>query len=366
MKNFTIKNTLFILGAFLIFNTSLVAQTLSPAGVERANQFDQLYSKVMQKVENGTITLDDPDYYAIRKLLRKMNSYDKYTTLKKPEVKQKVKAIKSIKETIKLGTAYLSNSKNGLATNQFTAGETIFLILKTGESIIEESMERTNNGTKKLKLYLTDPNSKNFGLLWVDVPQNKLKEHAIEIPINFDISNPDCKSFNIFLGNLKKGGNKVEFKLIRTGYSSTAGMKLKYVEIPITITVKDNKYSNFLSNNEKAAYESITLGKAATSNPKLEEKMKVLYKKSYPNDQILRLIIAEDWYDLKDGGRLNYKKCNAYAAVKKSDGNCYRVFIGYVKENISTTGGVKLGALKILTPSGSLKFTKMPCSNVNK
>ncbi len=368
MKNSTIKKLFFALAAIIIFNTHTFSQTLSPDGVIRAKEFNELFPKIMEKFDAGKLDITDPDYDKCRRIAKKMSSYDKYTTLKKPGMADKVKFMKYLKYKIKLGNAFLSSNPDGSSRDTtFVAGEPMYLVLRHGKTLISENMQKSDkDGKKYLTISIRRKGSRYIGRAYLNVPKDKQGSNDLITKIVFDVKNPTYDGVNRYLAGLDLGENDMEFTLERYVKSVTADGFLQNIEIPLTLKIKDDRYIKYLDNANKAAYESITLGKAVTSNGSLESKMRALYKKSFPDHNMLRLIITENWYELRDGGRLNYKKVNALAGIKKNDGNCYMVFIPYVHENESTTGGVEWGEFKILASRGPLNFTKMPCGNVDK
>lgn len=137
------------------------------------------------------------------------------------------------------------------------------------------------------------------------------------------------------------------------------------VEIPFQLSITNDKLAKQAEANNKSAYESITLGKAVRTDKNLENEFKTLFEKQNPNANVQRVVINEDWYDLTENGYLTYKKINCYLAVKKGS-DCYRVYVGFVKENLVKDGTVKLGPLKILETGAGLKYTPMPCANITK
>lgn len=335
---------------------------------ERFQVFKDNYKVVMEKFNAGTITLEDENYYACRKILRKISSYDKATTMKSEEFINMKKTFDGLKSAIQMGSVYLSSTADGSASaTSFKVGSPMYLVIKGGNTFVKESL-RTHPkvaGKKVLTLSYSQVGANVAGLVYLEVPSDKLDGHELITDITLDGAKPEFNDVYLYLGGLPQGKNKIEFAVMRGEFATSISKPLPSVYMDVVLDIQGDKMSKMADKANEAAYSSVVLGKAAVSNPELEGQLKTLYSNAYPDHKVLRLIIEEDWYDLKENNHLTYKKLNCYLAVTKPDGECYRVHVGYVKENMSDIG-VELGPIKILNTGAKLRYTKMPLENVNK
>lgn len=186
------------------------------------------------------------------------------------------------------------------------------------------------------------------------------------VDLTLNGQNAALKAIELEMGKLKKGNNKIAVIFPRGEFASSVSKNMPRIEIPINFQVKDDKLAKNAAASGKADYENITLGKGVKSDKVLESELKSIFEKTFTGEKVQRVVIDEDWYDLKNGGNLTYKKINCYLAVKKTDDKCYRVYVGFVKENTAKDGTIKLGPIKVLETGAALKYKEMPCENINK
>ncbi|MDP2384893.1 MAG: hypothetical protein Q8M29_00855 [Bacteroidota bacterium] len=361
MKKFTLT-----ICACLLFVCISQAQKTAE---ERLSILKSNYEIVMQKYNAGTFSIDATEYKECKKMVSKINSYDAATTKKIKEFIDIEKNLDVIKNAAQLGSVTLSSSADGKKTSSsFVAGEPMFVVIKCGMTTVKESLrpDAKDYNKKVLTVYFETSDKSNVGIADIIIPQNQWTDKELIVDLTLNGKNPELKELELAIGKLSKGNSNINVIFPRGEFASSISKNMPRIEIPIELQIKDDKLAKLAETNSNAEYSGITLGKAVRSDKALESELKTIYEKSYSGHKVQRVVIEEDWYDLKEDGVLTYKKINCYMAIKKGGSACYRVYVGFVKENTATDGSVKLGPLKILETGAELKYKEMPCENVNK
>jgi hypothetical protein len=355
------KNLLFVL--CIVFTSIVFGQKTAE---ERLSVLNENYAIMIDKMDQGTLTMDDECYNLCRKMISKIKSYDSYTTGKTEEYKTMKSGFEDIKVRLQVGVVYLSSSKDGKKpVTEFVAGKPMFLIMECGKSIVKESLNDhpDDYSHKVLKLQFNHDDSKAFGMVYHEVAAEKLDEHHYVMDLTVTDSNSEFESYYLFLGELGKGNHDVTLKIQRGGYSSLAQRSMPMVKIPLHLSIKDAKYANKLNETATNDYANITLGESVVSDPDLEATLFSLFSNYEKKYTVKKVNIIEDWYELKDNGRVNYLKINCFFGVTDASGKCYRVAVDFVKDNESNSG-VKWGETRVFSNGSEFKYIQMPCDSM--
>lgn len=352
------KSILIVISALIL--ASVNAQSTPE---ERFSTLKENYTIVVQKLEAGSLTLDDENYMMCRKMFKKINSYDKSTTMKTEEFIKIQENFEEIKPKLEFGTVYLS-TVNGDTRSKFASGENMFLQLNTGKTTIEESLRPhpDDMDRKVLTLYFEHPEA-GTSIVHLDIPEANWSGSSYTAQIPLKVGSEDFYEFHHQLGQLEKGDHEMILILPRGEYAYSVNKSVPRVEISFTINIQDNSFQEMKAANDASSYSSLTIDKAVTSDPDLEFMLISLFLNEYPEYNVKKLNITEDWYDLTDQGRLSYKKLNTAMGVEDESGKCYKVYVDFVKENTAEVG-VKLGPIKVLNTGAERKFTPLPCENI--
>jgi hypothetical protein len=353
---------LFILLILLGFNPLFGQSTAE----ERWSTLTENFTIVQSKLENESLTLEDENYKICKKMISKMKSYDKYTTMKTEEFIALKASFDGIAPFLKTGKVYLSKTKDGKTPSvSFVAGQPMFLILNCGMTTVKNSLNDGPSGSseKTLNISFQDGPKSGHGKIYHQVPADKLGDNYYVVDLTLNGTQKDFKDVYTYLGSLGLGVHQLNIVIARGEFVSTIGTNVPFVKMPISLEIKDKTFSEIADKVGDDEYKSIVLDKAVVYDADLEFMLISLFHDAYPEYNFKKLNVIEDWYELKDNGRLSFMKMNCHIAVKDDNGNCYRVYVGFVKENMADVG-VKLSAIKILETGAKLKFTKMPCENI--
>ncbi|MCB9188497.1 MAG: hypothetical protein H6600_04785 [Flavobacteriales bacterium] len=350
----------------LILFTALwvVSNNAQTTPEERFSTLKENYKIVLDKLEGGTLTLDDENYMMCRKMFKNINSYDKYTTMKLEEFVEIKEGFDLIKPQLEFGMSFLSESSTSKKAMEFSTGKSMFLHLKTGKTTIEESLRPHPDHLdhKVLTLYF-EHEIAGTSIIHIDIPKDKWseKEYILEIPLQ--LGNSLYSELYSQLGSLEKGKHDFTLILPRGEYAYSINKAVPRIEIPFVLTVQDDSFKTFKNEKSQGDFENTVLEKSVLSDPDLEFMLISIFLNDHENFNVKQISILEDWYELKDQGRLTYMKMNTVFGVKGDDGKCYKVYIDFVQENTSDVG-VKLGPIKILYTGAKEKYIPMPCENL--
>ncbi|MCB9194793.1 MAG: hypothetical protein H6598_01030 [Flavobacteriales bacterium] len=331
---------------------------------ERFDDLKANYAIVMEKLQAGTLSLEDENYMACRKMFKKINSYDKYTTMQTDEFKTIQTKFDEIKPLLELGTVYTSSNAGGTSESSFTTGKKMFLVLKTGKTTVAESLKDHPNesGHKVLTVYFESENH-GTAIIHLDVPEDKWSsnEYLVEIPL--DGSEKIFKELYLLLGKLGQGDHSLNVILPRGEFAYSINKNVPRVEIPVKIKVVGDDFKKMADQEAKDNLSNTVLEKGIAFDPDQEFMLYSIFLNDYPDYDIIKLNVLEDWYELKSDGKLTYMKLNTVIAFKDGSGNCIKVYIDFVQKNMADVG-VKLGPMEILQTGAKQKFIPIPCENI--